>query len=131
MKRTKHINSVSLARYLLVAFLMLGSSLAVPGVKADTLTFDLRVEKGRVPANARLIRVKQGDVVRLRWSSDRPIAVHLHGYDVETKVTPDKVAEMTFTARATGRFSVEEHKPQSHGGHTHGAPLVWIEVHPR
>ena len=60
----------------------------------------------------RLIRVKQGDAVRLRWSTDRPIALHLHGYDIETKVEPGAVAEMTFTARATGRFPVEEHKPQ-------------------
>ncbi len=77
------------------------------------------------------IRVKQGDAVRLRWTSDRPIPLHLHGYDIETKVEPGTTAEMTFTARATGRFPVEEHKPDTRGGHSHGeAPLVRIEVRP-
>ena len=119
----------SFARRLLALGLTLTSTLAIASPKADELTFELRVERSKVPARMRLIRVKQGDVVKLRWSSDRPIALHLHGYDIEAKVEPGKVAEMTFAARATGRFSVEEHKPQSSG--SHGAVIVRIEVHPR
>ena len=122
---------VSFTGHLLAVGLTLTSTFAVTSPKADELTFELRVERGRVPAKMRLIRVKQGDAVKLRWSSDRRIALHLHGYDIETNVEPGKVAEMTFTARATGRFSVEQHKPQAKGGHTHGAPIVRIEVHPR
>jgi hypothetical protein len=57
--------------------------------------------------------------------------LHLHGYDIETKVEPGAAAEMSFNARATGRFSVEEHKPKTGGGHTHEAPIVTIEVYPR
>ena len=80
----------------------------------------------------RLIRVKQGDAVRLRWTTDRPIVLHLHGYDIETKVEPGAVAEMAFEARATGRFPVEEHKPNAKGGHSHGeTALVRVEVRPR
>jgi len=107
--------------------------LAAP-VYAQTqeLTFDLKVERGAVPANMRLIRVKQGDAVKLRWSSDRPITLHLHGYDIERKVVPGTVAEMAFTANATGRFPVEEHRADARGGHSHGqAPLVRLEVYPR
>ena len=122
---------VSFTGYLLALGLTLTLTLVVTSPKADELTFELRVERGQVLAKMRRIRVKQGDVVKLRWSSDRPIALHLHGYDVETKVEPGKVAEMTFAARATGRFSVEEHKPQARGGHAHGAQIVRIEVHPR
>ena len=45
---------------------------------------------------------------------------------------PGAVSEMAFVARATGRFSVEEHKPDAKGGHSHGeAALVRIEVLPR
>jgi hypothetical protein len=96
------------------------------------VTFDLKIEKGRVAQSMRLIRVKQGDAVRLRWSADRPIALHLHGYDIEIKVEPGKTADMAFTARATGRFPIEEHKPDARGGHSHGeAPLARIEVYPR
>ena len=111
--------------------LVLAAGLAVTGAKADELTFELRIERGQLPPNKRLIRVKQGDVVKLRWSSDRPIALHLHGYDIERKIEPGVVAEMTFTARATGRFPVEEHQARSGGGHTHGAPIVQVEVLPR
>jgi hypothetical protein len=101
------------------------------GATAEDVTFDLRVERGRVPTNMRVIRVKQGDVVTLRWSTDRPIALHLHGYDIETRVEPGKPADMSFTARATGRFSIQEHKPKVGGGHSHEASIARIEVHPR
>jgi hypothetical protein len=117
-----------------IAFL-LGSvaGLATPAVaQSPEVAFDLKVEKGKVAPNMRLIRVKQGDVVKLRWTTDRPIVLHLHGYDIETKVEPGAVAEMAFAARATGRFPIEEHKPNARGGHSHGeAPLVRIEVRPR
>jgi hypothetical protein len=114
-----------------LSLLLVLTAIAVSGAKADELTFELRIERGHVPANMRLIRVKQGDVVKLRWSSDRSIALHLHGYDIERKIEPGVVAEMTFTARATGRFPVQEHQAASGGGHTHGAPIVQIEVLPR
>ena len=102
------------------------------GAQGREAAFDLKIEKGKVPKNMRLIRVKQGDAVKLRWTTDRTIILHLHGYDIEKKVEPGAVAEMAFEARATGRFSVEEHKPNAKGGHSHGeAPLVRIEVRPR
>ena len=118
-------------RCFLSLLLVLAPGLAVTGVKADELTFDLRIERGQLPANMRLIRVKQGDVVKLRWSSDRSIALHLHGYDIERKIEPGVVAEMTFTARATGRFPVEQHQARSGGGDTHGVPIAQVEVLPR
>ena len=96
------------------------------------VVFDLTIEKGRVAQNMRLIRVKQGDAVRLRWTTDRPVVLHLHGYDIEKKVEPGVVAEMAFVARATGRFPVEEHTPTVKGGHSHGeTALVRVEVRPR
>ena len=79
-----------------------------------------------------LMRVRQGDAVKLRWTTDRAIILHLHGYDIEAKVEPGAVTEMAFTARATGRFPIEEHRPNAKGGHSHAeAPLVRIEVYPR
>jgi hypothetical protein len=99
---------------------------------AADLTYDLKIEGGQVPKTMRLVRVQQGDSVKLRWTSDRPIVLHLHGYDIERKVAPGTVAEMAFVARITGRFPVEEHKPNGKGGHSHGeAALVSIEVLPK
>jgi hypothetical protein len=100
--------------------------------QAAELAFDLKIENGRVAKTMRTIRVRQGDAVTLRWTTDRPIVLHLHGYDIEKKVVPGAVTEMAFVARATGRFSVEEHKTDAKGGHSHGeAALVRIDVLPK
>jgi hypothetical protein len=105
---------------------------AIAAAQPAEVSFDLKIENGRVAPGMRLIRVRQGDAVRLKWTSDRPIVLHLHGYDIEARVEPGTVAQMSFTARATGRFPVEEHKQDARAGHSHGeAPLVRIEVRPR
>jgi len=113
----------------LVLALCLSGTNTVAG--AAEVTYVLAIANGRVPDNMRLIRVKQNDTVKLEWSSDKPISVHLHGYDIEQDIKPGAVSEMTFVARATGRFTVEPHigKTQS-GGHAHGDVLVTIEVYP-
>lgn len=87
--------------------------------------FDLALVKGRL-AGPDTLRVKRGDRVELRWSSDRPIVLHLHGYDLELKVTPQAPAAMSFAAGLTGRFPVSEHR---HGTGHHRA-LLYLEVHP-
>jgi hypothetical protein len=100
---------------------------------AAELTFDLRVTQRQVPRNMRLIRVRQGDVVRLRFRSDQTLTLHLHGYEIERTVERGAVVEMTFTAHATGRFPVHIHDARgSAGRHSHeDAPLVRIEVYPQ
>jgi hypothetical protein len=101
------------------------------GAGATELTFDFHIERGRVTESMQVIRIKQGDVVKLRWHTDRSIILHLHGYDIEKKVEPDTVGLMEFVAYATGRFPVEVHGSPEAGGHSHGeAPLVRIEVYP-
>lgn len=103
------------------------------GASAADLTFDLEIEQGKVPPNMRVIRVRQDDVVTLRWRADKPLTAHLHGYDIEQALEPGAVAEMTFTARATGRFPVHVHDGSAGAGsHSHEeAPLVLIEVYPK
>jgi hypothetical protein len=122
----------SVPKVLLALFLLWPASAPVVYAQRAEVTFDLKIEKGEVAQNMRLIRVKQGDAVRLRWTTDRPVVLHLHGYDIDMKVDPGVVEEMAFEARATGRFPVEEHTPNAKGGRSHGeAPLVRIEVRPR
>jgi hypothetical protein len=126
--RPRGISSVLLAVGTFGLLTLAGIAIA----QTAQVTFDLSIERDRVGANMRLIRVRQGDAVKLRWTTDRPIILHLHGYDIEAKVEPGAVTEMAFTARATGRFPVEEHRPNAKGGHSHAeAPLVRIEVYPR
>jgi hypothetical protein len=105
--------------------------LAAP-VQAAELVFDLRVERGRVPEAMRVIRVNQGDLVRLRWSVDRPTALHLHGYDVEQTIAPGAIGEVIFSARSAGQFPLYIAIPDRRGGHSHEEPpLVVLEVQPR
>jgi len=101
-------------------------ALAAIGANAAEVALVLPIENGRVPDNLRRIRVHQNDVVTLKWSSDRPITIHLHGYDIEKEVKPGTVTEMTFTAHATGRFSVESHAASG----AHSPPLATVEVYP-
>jgi hypothetical protein len=111
--------------------LSLSAAIVASAVSAADVTFVLRIENGHVPEHMRLIRVKQNDVVKLQWSTDRRTTIHLHGYDIEKEITPGAINEMTFTARATGRFTVEPHLAREpSGGHTHGDILVTIEVYP-
>jgi hypothetical protein len=104
---------------------------AAPIAAAAEVTYALTIANGRVPENMRRIRVKQNDVVRLQWRTDKPMNVHLHGYDIEQELKPGTVTEMAFTARATGRFTIEPHiRKTPSGGHSHGDVLVTIEVYP-
>ena len=111
------------------SFWLAASVVAAPGAE---VTYALRIENGHVPENMRLIRVTQGDVVKLQWSADKPSIVHLHGYDIEKRVVPGMVADLIFTARATGRFPVNLHGTGAEtAGHGHEDTLVTIEVYPR
>src|SRR6266403_1419736 len=113
-----------------VLALSLSSTMNVAAGAAE-VTYVLTIANNRVPDNMRLIRVKQNDIVKLEWSTDKPLTVHLHGYDIEQELKPGTVTEMTFTARATGRFTVEPHIGRTpSGGHAHGDVLVTIEVYP-
>jgi hypothetical protein len=113
-----------------LALLLIGS-----GAAAAELTYDIKIERGRVLDTMRLIRVNEGDVVKLRWTSDQPVILHLHGYDIEKRIAAGAITELAFTAYATGRFPIYVHAQGAGagaGGHAHeGAPLATIEVYPR
>jgi hypothetical protein len=86
--------------------------------------FDLRIDNDRLSGDLKVIRVRRGDVVEINWSANRRTVLHLHGYDIETTVEPDKPRIMSFTARATGRFPIETHG-------RHHSVLIYLEVHPQ
>jgi hypothetical protein len=82
----------------------------------------LTLSGGRTP----VLHLRQGEVVELRWSSDRSMALHLHGYDLEVQTTPGHESVMSFTARFAGRFPIETHDAQ--GRHK---IVLYVEVHPQ
>jgi hypothetical protein len=106
-----------------IAAITTGTDLAAAQPAAKV--FELLLVKGRVTGEETL-RVKRGERVELRWKSDRPIELHLHGYDLEAKAAPQAPATMAFDAKIAGRFPVTEH---THGPGHHRA-IVYLEVHP-
>jgi hypothetical protein len=99
---------------------------ASAGAVAEPRVIDLALRDGTLPADRRVVRVQQGDDITLRWTTDRPLTLHLHGYDIEEKLVPGPPVVMRFTARATGRFPIETHDA-SGAERTVG----YLEVHPR
>lgn len=108
-----------------IVFLLLALLTTAVAAAAEQ-AFDLAITGGKVAAERRTIRVAKGDEVVLRWTSDRPIALHLHGYDLEAKVPAGQTTAMRFTARIAGRFPVSEH---THGPGHHRA-VIYLEVFP-
>ena len=105
---------------LLCLFLWFGFSAAAAELAR---VFEVALAAGR---SSDTIRVKRGEQVELRWSSDRHTTLHLHGYDVERSVAPHSPAVMRFKADIAGRFPVSEH---GRGGR-HGRTVLYLEVHP-
>jgi hypothetical protein len=110
--------------------IMLGLTLllaAAPGLRSEPRVIELAIQAGALPAPQRVVRLQQGEEVTLRWTTDLPVTLHLHGYDIETAVKPGAAATMTFRARATGRFPITLHR--AHGAAE--AVVGYVEVLPR
>jgi hypothetical protein len=110
---------------LLLALLVLTLPLISSTLAAERV-FDLTIAHGKLTGSQDVIQVHQNDNVVLRWHSDRPIVLHLHGYEIETRVGLGAVAEMRFEARATGRFPIHVHA----GSGRSEAVLGYLEVYP-
>lgn len=92
--------------------------------------FVLQITNQQVAKDMRVLHAKQDDSVRLQWTSDRPLKLHLHGYDIEKTVTPGQVTEFIFKAHASGRFPINVHANEPSQEHTEDV-LVYLEVYPR
>ena len=62
------------------------------------------------------VTVYEGELVNLQITSDRPIEVHLHGYDLTEEVEPGETAGLSFEATDTGRFAIEDHNTDAEVG---------------
>jgi len=98
-------------------------------VQAPPRTFDVRIERRRVAQAQRVLRATQGERVELRWTADEPLVLHLHGYDIETRVSPGEPAVTAFAAKLTGRFPVAIHGDGASS--RHHTTLLYVEVHPK
>ena len=84
---------------------------AAPADEPQERAYDVAIEDGAMsPAE---IGVEEGDQVTLRLTSDRPMEVHLHGYDLEEEVLPGEETVLSFEAEITGRFEIEDHDTET------------------
>jgi hypothetical protein len=110
-------------------FLLIAVALIPPMAQAEERHFDLALKAGVLPKDLQTIKVKQGDSVELKWTSDQPIRLHLHGYDKEIAVKPGEPTVTALDAKIAGRFSVDKLQDKP-GGHQHGGKVLYFEVHP-
>ena len=85
--------------------------------------YDIVVQGGRRISEPAVLKVHQGDDVKFRITSDVADEFHLHGYNLQVPVSPDRSAVLQFTAKLTGRFTYELHKS--------GLELGALEVYPK
>ena len=114
---------------MMIAFVVAAALPNVPAAQ-ETRRFDLELKAGELAPQWRTLRVKQGDAVELRWTSERPVHLHLHGYDVELAVKPGEPAMMAFKAAAAGRFGLTTVRDGGGRGHQHGERVLYLEVYP-
>ena len=112
----------------MVPFLSTVLARAAAAQESSRRVIEARIVNRTVHEPAEAIRINEGDVVELRWTSDEAVELHLHGYDIELHVRPGEPATMIIEAIHTGRFPITSHG-WGEGGHGHDA-LTYLEVYP-
>ena len=115
------------AMFRVIPALALLAALAGVAVSQGFTDVRLRIEHRQLVDSEETIRVAQGDHVRLHWTGDEPVELHLHGYDVTLELAPNETGVMTVDAAVPGRFPVTAHG--FGGGHDHHT-LLYLEIHP-
>jgi hypothetical protein len=75
---------------------------------AEAVTFDVAIRSDGTD-KPRTLRAKKGDRITILWSTDQPLVVHIHPFEVEQDVVPGKTALSEFAADISGRFPIEVH----------------------
>ncbi len=89
------------------------------------LSFAMSIEGGELATEESTITVNQNDTVTIDWTSDLPLLVHLHGYNIETQLAPGETGTMSFEADATGRYDIA-----IHAADVHERVIATLEVRP-
>jgi hypothetical protein len=81
------------------------------------------------------IRITQGDVLELVFTTDESAELHLHGYDIYLNVEPGTPAVLRVDAKIAGRYALESHRfgsvvAEPRGAHAH-LVLLHLSVYPQ
>jgi FtsP/CotA-like multicopper oxidase with cupredoxin domain len=87
------------------------SGTATPADEPQERAYDVAIENGAMSPVE--VSVEEGDQVTLRLTSDSPVEVHLHGYDLEEEVLPGEETVLSFEAEISGRFEIEDHETET------------------
>lgn len=99
-------------------------------VRAEERAFTLVVGSA-APAEPAILAARKGDTVAITLRSEIAAEIHLHGYDLEARLAPGALATWRFTARATGRYPINVHRPGAASARRHAPPVAYLEVRPR
>ena len=78
----------------------------------------ISIKNGNVEGD-KIVKVKKGEQVKLKFTSDQEMSIHLHGYDIEAEIPMDGSETIEFEAHATGAFPVTAHiSEENHSSHT-------------
>ena len=88
-----------------------GTSATASGTaEAAGQRIEVQVAGGQVSGDTGRVPVTVGEHVTLVITSDVADEVHVHGYDLETALSPGQPAEIAFDATIPGVFEVELHE---------------------
>ncbi|MCW2703750.1 MAG: uncharacterized protein JWQ37_1745 [Blastococcus sp.] len=88
-----------------------GTSATASGTaEAAGQRIEVQVAGGQVRGDTGRVPVTAGEHVTLVITSDVADEVHVHGYDLETALSPGQPAEIAFDATIPGVFEVELHE---------------------
>jgi len=113
-------------------------SINSPVVATTTKSFTLHLINGKVDSKESLIRVTQGDSVDIKVQSDLPGELHLHAYRLRLPISDNNIQQLSFKAKASGKFQLEWHPKHSQNSDAqhleqsphHGPALASLEVLP-
>lgn len=118
-RRSREDMAVRVLALISISVLVLGGLFlllrpAPPDTSPGERSFDLEIrDNGMSPEE---ISVHEGDRVTLNITAERPVEIHVHGYDLEEEVEPGKDTEILFEAELTGRFPMEDHDTEAELG---------------
>jgi hypothetical protein len=112
-------------------------SIRVVANPAKPIRISIAIKNRKLGSEAhKYIRITQGDVLELVFTTDETSELHLHEYDIYLNTEPGTPSVLRVDAKIAGRFALESHrfgseaKAPSTGAHEH-VVLLYLEVYPR
>jgi FtsP/CotA-like multicopper oxidase with cupredoxin domain len=106
----KKIVLIVVAIIILVGLFIALKPSSKPAQQPALTTFNYVINNGQITSGPDTITLKQGDAVKIEVTSDTNDELHLHGYNKEIELEPNKPTSIDFNANLTGRFELELHK---------------------